>query len=365
MLAKILAKVFNTEKHQNQKRSTIYRENNYDRRYERGMYQRRDTNERNQSYKGAYNIREGRRKQTCNLHPNSNHTSEQCFTLAEKNIQLLRGEHFNNRHRSYQDAYENYRSDFNARRNRKLSKGKDNSNSRSYQDGYEDHISFDAKRNGKLATVAYPSNNNIQKWFIRTSNTRQPKWTAHLNSNYTSENYSKDYGTIVKRKPPIYRINPNGSHMLEKRSVSRKNMYKCSLHPQGGHSKSECKTYCVFCGKKALHLSKDCNLKNTMRQEFIGQNVSKFGRNIEHLTKDSTPAERKMTCSFCRQYREHTSKESAASMPRTKTGVNMRDNSPYPVPTLNCAIADGPYRLKNGIILKKPKSITKVRRQSI
>ena len=138
-------------------------------------------------------------------------------------------------------------------------------------------------------------------------------------------------------------------HPKEEHSRLR-NKYRCRLHPRGGHSQLDCWVKCSFCGKRGLHLSRDCNLKDIIKQSFINQKISKFGPKAETLARGLTSEEgikRVTDLDFEQMLR-----------------LQLQENHRQPKDKTTCSLCGkkashlyGPYRLENGILKsKRPKS---------
>ena len=368
MLSKILARVFKTERNQNQERPTAFKEeNSFFRKYPtHRWYVNYDSEERN----GYFNKRENRGRPSWTAYPS------------------------NNNHTTYNQTYENYKRNFETNRNKQLSRIEQPNSSHALENSIS---KYGTGRIRQSELVAYPNNNHVQKCFIRTFDTRgsrQPLWTAHLNSNQTSKTYSKNYETRVNRRLPISRIHPNNNHIQEQCSMLG-DTYKYRQKPQESQCLSERRINSGFCKKKASHLSRDCNIKERLKQAYIEQNISQFGVGAELLTRDrisqggikdvtdsqfkqmpilhpqgnrsQSQAGRKLTCNLCKCNIEHkytekkyvnqikkTFKEPSTVMPSLKTYREIRDNNLHPVPALNSTISNRPYMLKNNTIKKMP-----------
>ena len=56
-------------------------------------------------------------------------------------------------------------------------------------------------------------------------------------------------------------------------------------HPYSNHTYYKCTYVCRFFGRNASHLTKDCNIKENIKQEFIENKIKRFGIGAEQVSK--------------------------------------------------------------------------------
>ena len=115
---------------------------------------------------------------------------------------------------------------------------------------------------------------------------RRPLGVAHANINHISRYYNRRHDMNFNRRLPMNRGQNNGKYISEEQPILKGNPYRCRIHSQSQHNQWDCRMTCGFCRKRGIHLSKNCNIKSIVKQDFINKKVAKFGVKAEYLARD-------------------------------------------------------------------------------